>query len=81
MNSQRIVASITLTVGSFLFSAMITVIIGLIVGAESEITAVSPALWLVVQPNVSIVLLGGVALTLWALTIYSWLSPTMPREI
>lgn len=81
MNSQRIVASITLTVGSFLFSAMITVIIGLVSGAEAEITAVSEGLWLVAQPNVLIVLLGGIALALWGLTIYSWLSPAMPREI
>lgn len=81
MNSQRIVASITLTVGSFLFSAMITVIIGLVSGAEAEITAVSEGLWLVAQPDVVIVLLGGIALALWGLTIYSWLSPTMPREI
>lgn len=81
MNSQRIVASIALTIGSFLFSAMITVIIGLVSGAEAEIKAVSEGLWLVAQPDVLIVLLGGIALTLWGLTIYSWLSPTMPQEI
>lgn len=74
MNSGGVVTSLAMTVGSFLFSAMIAVVMGIVSGAEAEITAVSGALWLVVQPPVLIVQLGAVALVLWALTIYSWIS-------
>lgn len=63
-----------MTLGSFLFSAMIAVVMAIVSGAEAEITAVSSALWLVAQPATLIVLLGGLALVLWAFTIYSWIS-------
>ena len=74
MSSGRVVASLAMTVGSFLFSAMIAVVMGIVTGAEAEITAVSPVLWQLVSPLSLLVLMGGIALVLWALTILSWWS-------
>ena len=74
MDGNRIIASVSLTVGSFLFSASIAVVLALAIGAQSEITAISPAIWMIVNPIGLLALLGGVAIVFWILTIYSWIS-------
>jgi hypothetical protein len=74
MNIGRVMGSVSLTVGTALFGVMIAVIIAQVNGAEAAITAVSPVLWLIVNPPVLLTLLGAIALSLSGLTIYSWLA-------